>query len=188
MAASFTGLSVGRTMRFALTRLHRGFETIDSRLQNTKQCKTQNTQGPTYNIPTHFKHQHAKIPNAKHPHFHFISRSFVICNLILRFYSTIGSINMQLSCLLSRCSALIDLLQNFYRLGVCQGDITRPHIMVFADYPLGGLHPCSDFFAQIAIRPTIIIDRFMEGLDECPHLSGQMIMSSYEFNLKSQAI
>eukprot|EP00931_Biecheleriopsis_adriatica_P047865 TRINITY_DN27623_c0_g1_i1.p1 TRINITY_DN27623_c0_g1~~TRINITY_DN27623_c0_g1_i1.p1 ORF type:complete len:1920 (-),score=347.57 TRINITY_DN27623_c0_g1_i1:48-5807(-) len=29
----------------------------------------------------------------------------------------------------------------------------------FAEYPLGGLHPCSDFFAQVALRPTALGDR-----------------------------
>lgn len=28
----------------------------------------------------------------------------------------------------------------------------------FADYPLGGIHPCGDFFAQIAIRPMALSD------------------------------
>lgn len=28
----------------------------------------------------------------------------------------------------------------------------------FADYPLGGLHPCSDFFAQVSLRPTALTD------------------------------
>lgn len=29
----------------------------------------------------------------------------------------------------------------------------------FADYPLGGLHPCNDFFAQVALRPVQLIDQ-----------------------------
>ena len=31
-------------------------------------------------------------------------------------------------------------------------------LTVFADFPLGGLHPCSDFFAQLAIRPLALND------------------------------
>lgn len=31
-------------------------------------------------------------------------------------------------------------------------------LTVFADYPLGGLHPCSDFFMQVALRPTVLSD------------------------------
>lgn len=33
----------------------------------------------------------------------------------------------------------------------------------FADYPLGGLHPCSDFFAQMAIKPLVLLS----DVDKC---------------------
>lgn len=31
------------------------------------------------------------------------------------------------------------------------------HLTFFADYPLGGLHPCSDFFAQMALKPIALL-------------------------------
>lgn len=42
----------------------------------------------------------------------------------------------------------------------------------FADYPLGGLHPCSDFFAQIALRPLEVANR--EGNKKCIAKSGNL--------------
>jgi len=40
----------------------------------------------------------------------------------------------------------------------CRLDPGTYTLTFFADYPLGGLHPCSDFFAQIAVRPTALAD------------------------------
>merc|ERR1719230_357825 len=40
----------------------------------------------------------------------------------------------------------------------CKLDPGTYTLTVFADYPLGGLHPCSDFFAQVAIRPLALND------------------------------
>jgi hypothetical protein len=63
----------------------------------------------------------------------------------------------------------------------CRLDAGVYHLKFFADYPLGGLHPCSDFFAQISLKPTSLIGSNIKCLKSASDLSAMKLERGSEF-------
>eukprot|EP00746_Dinoflagellata_sp_MGD_P074024 gnl/MRDRNA2_/MRDRNA2_29958_c0_seq1.p1 gnl/MRDRNA2_/MRDRNA2_29958_c0~~gnl/MRDRNA2_/MRDRNA2_29958_c0_seq1.p1 ORF type:complete len:1710 (+),score=336.57 gnl/MRDRNA2_/MRDRNA2_29958_c0_seq1:304-5130(+) len=63
----------------------------------------------------------------------------------------------------------------------CRLDAGTYHLKFFADYPLGGLHPCSDFFAQISLKPTALIGSNIKCLKSASDLSAMKLERGSEF-------